>query len=162
MADQPAQRLTSKQYTIQFIKFTLFSITAGIIQVASFTALNELTALAYWPEYLIALVLSVLYNFTINRHFTFKSANNIPLAMMKVTGYYLVFTPLSTWWGDYLTGIGWNYYVVLVGTMFINFVSEFLFCRFVVYKNSINTNKLGQKEREKAQLKNESTLSGAD
>lgn len=162
MTDQPTQHLSSKQYTIQFIKFTLFSITAGIIQVASFTALNELTALSYWPEYLVALILSVLYNFTVNRRFTFKSAANIPIAMAKVIGYYLVFTPLSTWWGDYLTGIGWNEYVVLLGTMVINFVTEFLFCRFVVYRRSINTNKLAQRDMEKAISSNESTFSNAD
>ena len=139
-----------KQMTIQFLKFTMFSISAGMVQIVSFTALNELTSLPYWPSYLTALILSVLYNFTVNRRFTFKSAANIPIAMMKVTGYYLVFTPLSTWWGDYLTNGGLNEYIVLFGTMIVNFVTEFLFCRFVVYRNSINTNKLGQKEKESA------------
>ena len=135
-----------KQVTIQFLKFTMFSISAGMVQIVSFTALNELTSLPYWPSYLTALILSVLYNFTVNRRFTFKSAANIPIAMMKVTGYYLVFTPLSTWWGDSLTNAGFNEYIVLLGTMIINFVTEFLFCRFVVYRNSINTNKLGQRQ----------------
>ena len=141
--------LTKKQNAIQFIKFTLFSATAGIIQIISFTLLNELTHFPYWPSYLIALTLSVVYNFTINRHFTFKSAANIPIAMLKVVGYYCVFTPLSTWWGDQLTAIGWNEYLVLAITMVTNFVTEFLFVRFVVYRNSINTNILGQKENEK-------------
>lgn len=134
--------LSTKQNTVQFLKFTLFSISAGIIQTVSFTLLNELTPFAYWPSYLIALILSVLYNFTVNRRFTFKSVANIPIAMLKVTGYYCVFTPLSTWWGDYLTKIGWNDYLVLAGTMIINFITEFLFCRFVVYRNSIDTNEL--------------------
>lgn len=149
MAVQAQVKLTSKQSIIQFIKFTLFSISAGAIQVGSFTLLNELTHLSYWPSYLTALVLSVLYNFTVNRRFTFKSAANMPIAMMKVAAYYLVFTPLSTWWGDKLTGIGWNDYIVLVGTMVINFVTEFLFCRFIVYRNTINTNNLAQKENVK-------------
>lgn len=142
-------QLSTKQNTEQFLKFTLFSFSAGIVQAVSFTMLNELTPFMYWPSYLIALILSVLYNFTVNRRFTFKSATNIPLAMLKVAGYYCVFTPLSTWWGDYLTNIGWNDYLVLAGTMIINFVTEFLFCRFVVYRNSINTNELGQKGRER-------------
>ena len=143
--------LNTKQNTVQFFKFTLFSISAGIVQTVSFTLLNELTPFAYWPSYLIALILSVVYNFTVNRRFTFKSVANIPIAMLKVTGYYCVFTPLSTWWGDYLTKVGWNDYLVLAGTMLINFITEFLVCRFIVYRNSINTNELGQKEQVKVQ-----------
>ncbi len=130
---------TKFQDFIRFVKFALFSATAGIIQIASFTLLFELAHLPYWPAYLIALVLSVVYNFTINRKFTFKSATNYPKAMLKVFGYYLIFTPLSTWWGDALTGIGWNEYLVLGGTMLSNFATEFLFCRFVVYRHSVNS-----------------------
>ncbi len=140
--------LTPKQNFFQFLKFTMFSITAGIIQVISFTLLNELTRFPYWPSYLIALVLSVVYNFTVNRRFTFKSANNIPIAMLKVFGYYCLFTPLSTWWGAALTNLHWNEYIVLIGTMVINFVTEFLFTRFVVFRNSINTNDIAMKELE--------------
>jgi putative flippase GtrA len=138
--------LTKKQTMIQIFKFTLFSASAGIIQFLSFTLMNELAALPYWPSYLTALVLSVLYNFTLNRRFTFKSAANVPKAMLKVAGFYLIFTPLSTWWGDALTGAGWNDYVVLLGTMLINLVTEYLFCRFVVYRNSMNTNRLAIKD----------------
>lgn len=129
----------SKETTIQFIKFTLFSISAGAIQVLTFTLMYELLKLDYWPSYLTALVLSVVWNFTFNRKFTFKSAANVPIAMTKVAIYYAVFTPLSTWWGDALEGIGWNGYIVLGGTMIINFVTEFLFTRYVVYHNQINT-----------------------
>lgn len=149
--------LSRKQNVIQFIKFTLFSISAGGVQIVSFTLLNELTGMTYWPCYLIALVLSVLYNFTINRQFTFKSAANISIAMLKVLGYYCVFTPLSTLWGDALTRAGWNEYLVVGGTMAVNFVTEFLFVRFVVFKDSINTNRLGKIENERqkaAALKN--------
>ena len=149
MTENGAVKLTKKQNLIQFIKFTAFSATAGIIEVVSFTLLNELSHLPYWPSYLIALVLSVIYNFTINRRFTFKSVANIPIAMLKVIGYYCVFTPLSTLWGDAMTDIGWNEYLVLAMTMVANFVTEFLFTRFVVYRHSINTNKLGQIENEK-------------
>lgn len=143
------KQLTTRQNVIQLIKFTFFSITAGIIQIVSFTIMNEALHFNYWLAYLIALVLSVLWNFTINRRFTFKSANNVPIAMMKVLGYYAVFTPLSTLWGEALTGIGWNEYVVLIGTMLINFATEFLFQRFVVFGKSINTNELGVKENER-------------
>ncbi len=133
------QTLSKKDNIIQFVKFGLFSASAGLIQFTTFTILTEFTKLPYMFCYLPALVLSVLWNFTVNRRFTFKSANNIPIAMMKVAAYYLVFTPLSTWWGEALTGIGWNDYVVEIGTMLINFVTEFLFNRFVVYRGSINT-----------------------
>ena len=132
-------KLSKKQNAVQFFKFTLFSATAGIVQTVSFSLLYSGVSLPYWPSYLVALTLSVVYNFTLNRHFTFKSANNVPKAMMKVLGYYAVFTPLSTWWGDRLTGIGWNGYLVLAGTMLVNFVTEFLFDRFVVFGGSINT-----------------------
>ena len=132
----------------QFIKFTLFSISAGVIQALGFTLLNELTGFPYWPSYLIALTLSVVWNFTLNRRYTFHSAANVPKAMFLVFLYYLVFTPLSTWWGDALTStaIGWNEYIVLGGTMIINFVTEFLFQRFVVFRHTINTNDIAQRK----------------
>ena len=133
------QTLSAKENFIQVVKFGLFSASAGLIQFLTFTLLTEFTGLSYMFCYLPALVLSVLWNFTINRRFTFKSANNIPIAMLKVAAYYLVFTPLSTWWGKALTDAGWNDYVVEVGTMLINFVTEFLFNRFVVYRGSMNT-----------------------
>ena len=100
--------------------------------------MSEVFTLPYWPSYLTALILSILWNFTLNRNVTFKSATNIPLAMLKVFGYYLIFTPLSTLWGKALTDIGWNEYLVLGGTMVINFVTEFLFMRFVVFKDKSN------------------------
>ncbi len=124
---------------IQMIKFTFFSISAGAIQAITFTLLFEIANLIYWPAYLIALTLSVLWNYTLNRKFTFKSANNIPIAMLKVGFYYLLFTPASTWWGDALTGIGWNEYLVLALTMITNFVTEFLYTKYVVYHDGINT-----------------------
>jgi putative flippase GtrA len=136
------QKIIDKQDIIQFIKFTVFSAGAGIVQVISFTILYEIVHFLYWPSYLIALVLSVLCNFTINRKFTFKSASNVPVAMLKVLGYYSIFTPLSTWWGIELTSLGWNEYLILAGTMIINFVTEFLFTKFVVFRDSYNTNRL--------------------
>ncbi len=136
---KPQIELTKRDHYIQAIKFLLFSMSAGAIQAISFTLLYEIAHLIYWPAYLIALTLSVLWNYTLNRKFTFKSANNIPIAMMKVAGYYALFTPLSTWWGDALTGVGWNAYLVLFITMVINLVTEFLFTKFYVYHNAINT-----------------------
>ncbi|HPS34371.1 MAG TPA: GtrA family protein [Oscillospiraceae bacterium] len=136
----------------RWIKFLLFSVSAGLIQMGSFAFLNEIIRLPYWGSYLIALVLSVLWNFTLNRKFTFKSANNVPIAMLKVFGYYAIFTPLSTVFGDWLVeDLLWNEYLVTFINMFINFVTEFLFQRFVVFRNTIDTNKLAEKQAKKEQ-----------
>ena len=122
------------------VKFTLFSISAGLIEIVSFTLLTEFSGWSYWPCYLIALVLSVLWNFTLNRKYTFKSAANVPVAMLKVAAYYAVFTPLSTIGGNYLAEtLGWNDYLVTAINMILNFVTEFLFQRFVVYGKSVDT-----------------------
>ena len=124
------------------IKFTLFSISAGIIQVGSDIFFNEVLHMVPWLSYLLSLVLSVLWNFTLNRKFTFHSAANVPIAMLKIAGFYLVFTPLSTWWTAALTEqLLWNEYIVLAGTMLINFVSEYLFDRFFVFGKTIDTAK---------------------
>ena len=130
-----------KKEFLRTVKFVLFSISAGLIQVLSFTLMEELLHWTHWVAYLISLVLSVLWNFTLNRKFTFHSASNVPIAMLKVAGFYLVFTPLSTWWTAVLTGpsVGWNEYLVLALTMIVNFVTEYLFQRFVVFGKSIDT-----------------------
>lgn len=124
------------------VKFVLFSASAGLIQIGSFTLMNELFHWPYWICYLTALVLSVLWNFTLNRKFTFQSAANVPVAMAKVAAYYAVFTPLSTLLGNWLVAsCGWNEYVVTILNMLINFVTEFLYQRFVVFGKSIDTAK---------------------
>lgn len=128
----------NKKSLFQAIKFTLFSVSAGIIQVGSF-ALLEIFIKDYWIPYLISLVLSILWNFTLNRRFTFKSAANVPVAMAKVFGFYLFFTPLSTWLGDMAEAGGVNDFIILAVTMLSNFVLEFLFCKFVVYRGKEDT-----------------------
>ena len=140
-----------KEEMVRVIKYVLFSISAGVIQSLAFTLLHELLHLTYWPCYLVALVLSVLWNFTLNRKFTFQSAANIPRAMLLVALYYCVFTPLSTLWGSALTNAGWNDYIVLFGTMLINLTTEFLFWRLVVYRDSINTNEHAKRKQAEAE-----------
>ena len=130
--------MKDKKQLWQVIKFTLFSISAGIVQIGSF-AIMELFIQDYWIPYLVSLVLSILWNFTLNRRYTFKSAANVPVAMAKVFGFYLVFTPLSTWLGDRVEALGVNDFIILVGTMLLNFVLEFLFCKFVVYRGQEDT-----------------------
>ena len=130
--------MKDKKQLWQAVKFTLFSISAGIIQIGSF-ALMELFIQDYWIPYLISLVLSILWNFTLNRRYTFKSAANVPIAMAKVFGFYLVFTPLSTWLGHLAEGCGVNDFLILLVTMLSNFVLEYLFCKFVVYRGQEDT-----------------------
>ena len=144
MADEKKKEL------LRMVKFTLFSISAGVIEMGSFALLNEFTLWSYWPCYLIALVLSVLWNFTLNRNFTFKSANNVPKAMLLVALYYCVFTPVSTMLGNYLAEtLLWNEYLVTAINMVLNFVTEYLFDRFVVFGGSIDTNAMAKKQEEK-------------
>ncbi len=132
-----------KKELIRTLKFALFSASAAIIEFSSYAVLFDLLHFEEWLSHLISLILSVIWNFTLNRKFTFCSANNVPIAMLKVAGFYLVFTPLSTWWTAVLTGssVGWNGYVVLIITMLINFVTEYLFDRFFVFGKSIDSAK---------------------
>ena len=136
-----------KKELLRMVKFALFSISAGLIEMVSFTLLNELTAWSYWPCYLTALVLSVLWNFTLNRKFTFQSAGNVPVAMLKVAAFYAVFTPASTYLGSFLAeGLGWNGYLVTVLNMLLNFVLEYLYQRFFVFGKTIDTKQAPTKE----------------
>ena len=143
---------TKKTEFLRTVKFALFSISAGIIQMGSFALLFNVLEIREWVSHLIALILSVLWNFTLNRKYTFHSAANIPIAMLKVACFYIVFAPLSSWWMARLTepayGIMWDGNLVEIGTMLINFVTEFLFQRFFVFKNSIDTNIKNEKSEE--------------
>ena len=133
--------MVDKKEFLRVIKCTLFSISAGVIQTVSFTIMNEFIKWNYWVCYLTALILSVVWNFTLNRKFTFYSANNVPVAMLKVAAFYVVFTPLSTYGGNFLAVRGVNEYIVLILSMLINFVTEFLYDKFVVFRGSIDTAK---------------------
>ena len=123
------------------IKFAAFSVSTGIIEFASFALLDGFTKWDYWLKYLIALILSVLWNFTLNRHFTFRSAGNIPIAMLKVACFYLVFTPVTTVIGNYLVEtLGWNDMLVTIINMAFNMVTEYFYDRYIVFGKSIDTN----------------------
>ena len=127
-----------KKQLYQAIKFLLFSVSAGVIQIGSFAVL-EIFIKTYWIAYIISLLLSIVWNFTLNRRYTFKSAANVPVAMAKLLCFYAVFTPLSTWLGDLAEGAGVNDFLILSLTMVCNFVLEFLFCKFVIYRGQENT-----------------------
>ena len=130
----------NKKELIRTIKFTLFSISAGVIELVSFALLNEFTSFGYWICYLTALILSVVWNFTLNREFTFKSTANVPVAMFKVFIFYLIFTPTSTILGDYLVNkLNFNEYIVTILNMLCNFVLEYLYDKYIVFRGKIDT-----------------------
>lgn len=148
-------KMTDKKQSIKrkelfrTIKFVLFSASAGIIELGSFTLLDLFAPWPYWPKYLVALTLSVLWNFTLNRQFTFQSANNVPVAMFKVACYYAVFTPVTTIGGNFLAEtLGWNDVLVTILNMALNLVTEYLYDRFVVFGKTIDTNERAQKKKE--------------
>ncbi len=125
----------------RFLKFLAVSVGAGVIQIGSFTLMNELIRWDYWPSYLVSLVLSVVWNLTVNRKVTFRSTANIPIALLKIFAFYAVFTPVTTVAGQWLVNNGWNEYLVTALNMLLNFVLEFLYQRFVVFHTSIDSAK---------------------
>ena len=131
--------MQDKKELIRAIKFTLFSVSAGIIQIGLFTLLNELLHLDYWVSYITSLLASIIWNFTINRKVTFKSSNNITKSMILVLLFYAVFTPTSTILGELAQNNGANEYLVLGITMASNFILEYLYTRYIVYKNSCDS-----------------------
>ena len=124
---------------VRILKFVLFSASAGVIQFGSFALPNEFTTWRYWPCYLISLILSILWNFTFNRRFTFKSKANITRAMLLVLAFYAAFTPATTILGDWLAeDMLWKEYLVTIINMLLNLTLEYLYQRFVVYRNRID------------------------
>ena len=137
-----------KKEPARVIKFVLFSASAGIIEMGVFALLNEWIRWSYWPCYLIALTVSVVWNFTLNRRFTFRSASNVPRAMALVLLFYCVFTPVTTLLGNYLAEtLLWNEYLVTGINMLLNITTEYLYDRFVVFRKSLDTNTPVQKQK---------------
>ncbi len=135
---------------IRAIKFALISASAGIIEIGVFALMNEFTGLKYWPCYLTALIASVLWNFTINRRYTFKSTKNVPRAMAMVFAFYLVFTPATTILGNFLAEtLGWNEYLVTGINMALNLTLEYLYDTFIVYRGEMDNNSVAEKEKSK-------------
>lgn len=144
--------LTKKQQFMQFLKFLVFSLSAGFIQLVSFELLYTWTkCLPWWPAYLISVLLSVIWNFTFNRKFTFKSANNVPLAMIFVLIFYAMFIPASVFGGDALEAIGWNGTLVTMLMMVINFISEFFWDKYIVFNEKLMNKILKNKNKDKAE-----------
>ncbi len=142
--------MNKRKEIIRSIKFVLFSVSAGVIEFVSFALMDSFTPWAYWPKYLIALTLSVLWNFTLNRHYTFRSAGNVPIAMLKVACFYAVFTPVSTILGSYLADTcGWNNLLVTILNMAANLITEYLYDRYFVFRKTIDTSKKAKRNDER-------------
>ncbi|MBR3560851.1 MAG: GtrA family protein [Oscillospiraceae bacterium] len=134
---------------LRAVKFAVFSASAGVIEAVVFALLNELTAWQYWPCYLIALTASVVWNFTLNRRYTFRSTANVPRAMLLVAAFYCVFTPVTTILGNYLAEtLDWNEYLVTALNMACNLVTEYFYDTYVVFRGSIDTNTVAQNARK--------------
>ena len=131
----------------QALKFKLFSISAGVIQMGAFLLLNEVIGWSFWPSHLISVTLSVIWNFTFNRKFTFKASNNVPIAMLLVLAFYVAFIPASVFGGNALEAAGWNAILVEALMMVINFVTEFVWQKFVVFNPKI----VPEKKKEEKQ-----------
>lgn len=156
-AETPVEEPAKKpNEALRVLKYVLFAASAGIIQTVVFTLLNETLNWAYWPCYFIALVCSVIWNFTFNRKFTFKAANNIPVAMLKTVLFYAIFTPVTMIAGNYCDKVGINHYIILFSTMLLNLITEFLYQRFYTFKDGLDTNsnaqKAGQANEEQVEL----------
>ena len=134
-----SKQINKKAELWQMTKFLLFSISAGVIQIITFTILQEFVKWPFWPCHLIALALSVVWNFTFNRKFTFKSAANVPLAMTLAFLFYVPFTPATVLGGQALVNAGWNSFLVEALTMVLNFVLEYFYSKYVTFRNNINT-----------------------
>ena len=133
------EKNTKIKEIIRAAKFTLISLSAGIIQVGSFTLFYELFQWKYWLAYLVSLLLSIIWNFTINRKVTFKSATDVPKAMLLLLAFYAVFTPTTMILGQWVEELGVPGLAVELVTMLLNFVLEYLYCRFVIYRNSLDS-----------------------
>ncbi len=139
------KKLSKKEEVIQFFKFLGFSISAGVIQFGLNALMYEVLHIDWWISYLVSIIASVIWNFTFNRKFTFKSATNVPLAMTLVLVYYAAFIPISVFGGDALENIGWNGLLVTAIMMVLNFITEFVWQKFVVFRDY---SKKSQEDRE--------------
>ncbi len=133
---------SKKQQFFQFIKFTLFSASAGAIQLLSTTILHQWTGWLldyYWLAYIIGLTLSVIWNFTFNRKFTFKAANNIPLAMTLVIIYNCIIVVPLALGGDALVNLWGEQWGILVTaiSLLINFITEFFWDKYIVFNQKV-------------------------
>ena len=162
------EKKQKRKTLVQAIKYACCTASAGVIEIVSYTVLYEVlpidkavmidfithVELRNFVSTLIALTLSILWNFTINRKFTFKSAGNVGRAMFLAFLFYVPFFPFKLWFNGYMpsylaagaaSAAGVTVveylekhviinYAVEVCTMLINGVLEFCWQKFVIYR----------------------------
>lgn len=149
------EKRAKRQEKLQFVKYALCAASAGIIQFLTFTILQavipdngqtmhfivENMSVVTFSATTVALCLSILWNFTLNRKFTFKDAGNVPKAMVLAFIFYIPFYPFQTWYVHTikeLLGASINIDaagIIAEGTvMIMNFILEFLWQKFVVFR----------------------------
>lgn len=144
-----------KKEVIRAVKFALVSASAGIVEAVVFTGMNELGDFPYYANYLTALIASIIWCYTVNRKYTFKSTKPVKIILLYAAAFYAVFTPATTLLGSWLTGsLGWNEYIATAINMALNLSLEYLYDTFVVYRNEMDNNDVARKEAEKANKKN--------
>ena len=157
------KKMKSNQTKIEAFKFTLISISAGLIQLLSFALLTWAIPIfggEYGINYVISLLLSIVWNFTINRKVTFKPTKPIALAMLLILGFYAVFTPVTAVIGSYFVKRGAFELLVLGITMVSNLVLEFVYIKYVVYPEKkkmlifVGASASGKTELAKYMIKN--------
>lgn len=142
-----------KATLFQAIKYFCCAASAGAIQLISFTILQLVikdptkmwfmteTDVGTFVPTTIALALSIIWNFTLNRKFTFKDAGNVPKAMALAFLFYVPFYPFQTWYvATVKPALGAYMNIDLAGViaegtvMLINGILEFCWQKFVVFR----------------------------
>ena len=154
--EEKAAKKEKRKTLFQIIKYAICTASAGLIEFITFTILTKTPILssmanekvwfftennlAWFVATAIALFLSIVWNFTINRKFTFKSAGNVPRAMSLAFLFYVPFFPFKLWFNSYMPEhLGVDSLLIEVITMLINGVLEFCWQKFVIYRKEQDT-----------------------
>ncbi|MDO5025763.1 MAG: GtrA family protein [Trueperella sp.] len=146
-------KLTETQ--LQAVKFTLLSGTAAVVEAGSYALFLALDLMPVSWAQAISVALSVLWNFTLNRKFTFKSTGNVPFAMLLVSLFYVAYIPISSVLAGLMDDAGMHPAVIKIIWLLINFVGEFIWWKYVVFGigerwlDSITKRKAAKNEAEK-------------
>lgn len=166
---QEELKAARKKKAKRFLKYAIIAISGGLIQLTAYIILSDaikldkhvsfdaiyqkqpwLTEIFYDPDtgktyglsYFIAVSLSVIWNFTFNRKYTFKSASNVPKAMLLFVLYYAFSIPFNCWaivQLNKLVVFPLSDKVILICIMLANGLPAFFYQRYVVFGRSLDT-----------------------
>ena len=131
-------RAKTKNGWLQFLQFVVVSLGAGVIEYATFALMTWIVpdnkTMLVAAE-VTSVVLSCLFNFTVNRKYTFHSSSNIPLGMLLYGVYYaFLATPAGVWFLLFLTQGGMHELLAKAVKMLVNFIFDYLFCKFILFQ----------------------------